>query len=255
MAFAGSLASTFVTTCLSATLWAAGCSNPKLSRIKSSGEIAPEALPSITDPSYGPWRAGCLEEGRRAHGSSFSLVAVKRPSYDLSRLALRNEGFRFTPDVSDLKAGRLIGRIVITNPNDATLEAMDDFTSDWNKDPASGGGLGWKKDKGTPNVWRSGRMVFQVEREDGDIEFEMKALDDAAPYEKLHPKRSDAHRRDRLFSFRELETVADSFVSSPSGLVKWFLPSYSGLAVLEAEMVETYREDGSLAGCLSVGRD
>lgn len=252
MALNGCLAPTFLTTCLSAALCAAGCSNPRLSAIKTSGQIAPEELP--TNTAHGQWTAGCLEEGRRAHGSLMRLTATEQPSYDLSRLALRSDGFRFTPDVTDLKAGRLIGRIVITGPNDATLEAMDDFTSDWNRDAANGGGLGWKRDKGTPNVWRSGRMVFQVEREDGDIGFEMNALDDAAPYEKLHPKRSDAHRRDRLFSFRELEAIADSFVSSPSGLVKWFLPSYSGSVVLEADIMETYREDGSLAGCLPVGR-
>lgn len=252
MTLNGCLAPTLLTTCLSAALWNAGCSNPRLSKIKTSGEIAPEELP--TNTAHGPWTAGCLEEGRRAHGSSLRLLLAERPSYDLSRFEFRSEDFRFKPDVTDLKAGRMIGRLVVINPNDATLKEMDEFTADWNKDAAQEGaaGLAWQRKAGTANVWRSVRMVFQVEKEGS---FDMKALDDAASYEKLYPEKSDAHRRDRLYTFGELEQAASAFAPSVPGLVTWILPSYAGLVTLEAEMAETYREDGSPAGCLPVEQD
>ena len=199
---------------------------------------------------------GCRGRKRSLAFDSLRLSTTEEPAYDLSRFAFRTDGFRLEPDVKDLKAGRVIGHLVIIDPNDATLKAMDDYTSDWNRRVAREGGaeLAWQRDAGGVNVWRSVRMVFLIEKAGQNRSFTGSPLNDGAPYEKLYPEWSDAQRRDRLFTYGDLEDVGPWLVPSWIGIARWFLPDYAGLLTFETEMIETYREDGSPTGCLPVDR-
>lgn len=263
MSFNLHLVPTFMTTCLWA---AAGCANARLPEIKNSGQIAEEAAAPAASPAYGPWTAACLDKGRRAHGPA-GLLAVNRPVFDLATFKFTHDRLRFVFTKDDktgfdaLRAGRFIGRMVMRNPNDATLAGMDDLTSKWNRDIArnhAGKGLDWKRDPAASNVWRSARLVFlnfRIEGYGGNAKmFKVHPLDEQKAYGRLYRQEDDSYRRDHLLRFSDLvlfpQKVAPSL--SPSGFFSLFLPAYQGQATFETEVVETYRPDGSLAGCLPV---
>jgi len=122
---------------------------------------SPEDLGRVVDD--------CLTRGDRRLPRAY--VGVHIPVLNLATRAFEKESFTFTlhektPSSETFELAFLIGHVIVTSPNDASLDLMEHFsdrTNRWvQKAHQTPWRVGWRTSRGLPDTWETNAVMLHI---------------------------------------------------------------------------------------------